>query len=483
MSRRPEPLPRLALPTRVEQRGIDFVPMHERRSRPLNVGVVLLVANLSFSLIAVGFIPIAIGLSLSQAIATNILGALIGSLAFCGFSLLGARTGTNSPVSTGAFFGVKGRLIGTLVSAFVALGVVAIAVWVSGQFLVATSARVFGTSDSNGVYAVGYALVLLICMGVAIYGHELIVASQRYLLVPVALVILVGFLIMGDRVSRIDTASDASFSAWATALTVGISSAISYCTLVNDYTRYIDPSRFSSRAIAGAAGTGLFVGLAVAMCFGSLMGAISPSLDPVVGAAQNLPLWYVIFLCLVAVCGGFGQAGTALYSTGLDLSSVIPRLTRPVATAAMSGVVIALVYLGAFVWDALGLLVMFIAILVALAVPWITISYAGMLVVGNRYQAQDLQVFMRGQSGGSYWYSDGWSFPAVGAWLFGSVVAVCFVATDTYVGFGGGWFGFDASIPMGALASLLALGLLSRDRETWHPWRGTPTETALTSEP
>ena len=63
--------------------------------------------------------------------------------------LFGPRTGTNNPVSSGAHFGVVGRLIGTFLEASASLAFAALSIWTGGDALVAALDRFFGIEDSD----------------------------------------------------------------------------------------------------------------------------------------------------------------------------------------------------------------------------------------------------------------------------------------------------------------------------------------------
>ncbi len=70
--------------------------------------------NLAFSVIVFGWLPITFGLGFGSAIAASAVGIGLGTLLIAPpLSLLGPRTGTNNTVSSGAHFGVSGRMIGS----------------------------------------------------------------------------------------------------------------------------------------------------------------------------------------------------------------------------------------------------------------------------------------------------------------------------------------------------------------------------------
>jgi Permease for cytosine/purines, uracil, thiamine, allantoin len=55
--------------TAIEQHGIDYIPDEERASRPSNLFFILFGGSLTFSLIIIGWFPIAFGLSVFGGVA------------------------------------------------------------------------------------------------------------------------------------------------------------------------------------------------------------------------------------------------------------------------------------------------------------------------------------------------------------------------------------------------------------------------------
>ena len=164
---------------RIEARGVDYIPEVERNSRPSNLAAVFFGGNLAFSVIVFGWLPIVFGLGWWSAVTSSVVGLAIGTLVTAPLALLGPRTGTNNPVSSGAHFGVNGRLIGSALTLLFALGFVAIAVWTGGDALVASATRLVGTPGGNGMLAVGYALIAAGIVTVALYGHATVVVLQK----------------------------------------------------------------------------------------------------------------------------------------------------------------------------------------------------------------------------------------------------------------------------------------------------------------
>jgi len=125
--------------------------------------------------------------------------------------------------------------------------------------------------------------------------------------------------------------------------------------------------------------------------------------------------------------------GTA-YSSGLDLDAIVPQLTRVQATIATSLVAAGLVYLGALVFNLADSVLAISIILLVLSTPWAVITGLGYLLCRGRYDLDALQVFNRGERGGRYWFTAGFNYRAVVAFLAGAVFGLLAANTTLYVG-------------------------------------------------
>src|ERR1700742_949580 len=112
---------------RIEETGVAHIPEAERDSRPANLATVFFGGNLAFSVIVFGWLPITFGLGWWSTVTASALGLTLGTLITAPLALLGPRTGTNNTVSSGAHFGINGRMIGSALTLFFALVYAAIA--------------------------------------------------------------------------------------------------------------------------------------------------------------------------------------------------------------------------------------------------------------------------------------------------------------------------------------------------------------------
>jgi len=255
-------------------------------------------------------------------------------------------------------------------------------------------------------------------------------------------------------------------SFWATWLLSAVTAAslpISYAPFVNDYARYICPHRWSSKRIAFAAGGSMFVGCAVALLFATYTATAMPVnvSSWVNGLIQLSPTWYVVPIVLIGIVGSFAQGAACIYGSGLDVSSLIPRLRRYQATAMVGAIGMGLVILGQYRSSIQTFAGSFLIILVVVTTPWMFICLLGHLFVRGRYDAAgDLQVFNRGERGGRYWFFHGFNIAACAAWIPAMALGLLFADTSIYIGpfantFGAGTGGYLCFVVAGGLGLIL----------------------------
>ncbi len=140
--------------------------------------------------------------------------------------------------------------------------------------------------------------------------------------------------------------------------------------------------------------------------------------------------------------------------TGLDTSSLIPRLKRVPATLVISACSVVLVYLGALVWNAFDTVSAFLLILIVVCTPWMVICLIGFYYARTRYNVADLQLFNAGKSGGVYWYTYGFNIRAFVAFVPAVVVGILFINTTLWVGpWANAYKGIDLSFISAAVIS------------------------------
>jgi len=423
----------------VESAGIEYLPEDARDSRPRNLGAVFLGANLTWTNVVFGAFAIMFGLSFWQTVASMVVGTAVGTLAVTPTAIIGPRTGTNMTVSSGAFFGIRGRFIGSGIALAIAFGFATVTVWTSGDAIVAAGHRLLGTPQNDVVHAVAYAAVAALMVTVALYGHATIVAMQKVVVPVVGALMVLGVFAFASGFQPGPTGGEYAlggfWQTWALSAVLFAAAPISYGPTIGDYTRRISARRFGTRRICGALGIGMFIGVLLPSLFGAFtaMTFANPTdsyLDDLVAAS---PGWYVLPIVVISLLGGLSQGVLCVYASGLDLEGLAPRLKRTHTTIITAAVAIALLYLGVFVFDAVDSVTAMTVALNAVITPWVAILAIG-AVRTKAYDPTDLQAFAYGVHGGRYWFTGGWNVPVVVAWSVGAVFGLLTVNTTLYVG-------------------------------------------------
>lgn len=425
---------------KVEHRGIDFIPHDERHSSPKNIFWIFIGANLCVALFVVGWLPVSFGLGWWASLSSIIVGAALGATILVPVALLGPNTGTNGPVSSGAFFGVVGRIVGSMIALLVNLGFYALSVWTGGEMVVLGLHKLVGLPADNLILGLSYAAVAVISSAVAIYGHASMLLVER-LMIPIAgILMLAGIYIYAPHFNQADFGGHyllgGFWPTWLLAVTTATVAVYLYANSICDWTRYISFEKHSKRSLLTATWTGSFIGLSLPLAFGAYVGVAigSSSQDFVQGMVGLAPIGYLIPLVLMGSVGSLGQCTVLLYSSGLDFSSLFPVLRRPAATFLLSVVALVFVYVGTMVWNVENSLTAFIQLLGVATASWIAVVVLGHYAHGGEYDTHALQVFNRGEKGGVYWHWNGWNWRGTVAFLTGTILGLMFLDCALYVG-------------------------------------------------
>lgn len=425
----------------IEQRGVDTIPEEERTSGPRDLISILLGSNLCLGVIVFGWLPPSFGLGLWPSVTAIVTGTLVGIAFTAPLALVSLRTGTNLSTSSGAQFGVRGRLVGSVVGLLLSLGYTALTLWIGGDVMVGTLSRLTGLPDTGVSRAVMYGVLAACTVVGAVFGYRLLLRMSKLLSIGMVVLLAIGvFAYAPDFTAAAPPDTEYLLGTfWATwllaAVAAGLSGPVAFITLLGDYTRYISPRRHSSRKVFWSTGLGLLLGLLIPQLFGTYTALAARAgaeyAGPLVEAA---PFWYLVPLLVAAAAGSVGNAGLMLYSMGLDLDAIVPKATRTTATVIAAAVATAFVFFGSFSWDVQSAMTSFVLLLTAIGTPWAVITLIGYVRCRGQYDADALQVFNRRAKGGIYWFSNGWNIPATLSWAIGAGVGLLAVTTPFYEG-------------------------------------------------
>jgi purine-cytosine permease-like protein len=454
--------------TEVETYGIDTIPDHDRVARPRDLFRIQFGGANTFATIILGTFPVLLGLSLWQAVAATVTGLLVGALILMPLGLFGPRTGTNNAVSSGAHFGVRGRVVGSFLSLLTAIAFYSISVWVSGDAVAGALTRLFGAPDNDAVRGVIYAVLGALVILVVVYGYQFMLLVNKIVVIANTVLMLLGIAAYAGRFDAgYDPGPDAYAlgSFWPTfvlSALIVMGNPISFGAFLGDWSRYIPASTPAPRLLGATLGAQLAT--LVPFLFGVATATIvSGEQDYVFALVQVSPLWYTVLLVVIAFLGGMSTGVTSLYGTGLDFSSVFPRLSRVQASLVIGTLAFVFILVGRLAFDLIDSVNAFIGAIVICTTPWMVIMAIGYIVRRGSYTPEDLQVFNQGRTGGTYWFTGGVNWRGMAAWIPAAIVGLMFANYPPLIEgpFRNSAGGVDISLPVTlALAAITYLILL-----------------------
>ena len=447
--------------TEVEGFGIDTIPDADRTSTPRDLFRIQFGGANTFATVLLGTFPIAFGLSFWEGVAATVLGVLVGTLFLMPMGLFGPRTGTNNAVSSGAHLGVTGRIAGSFLSLLTAIAFYSISVWVGGDALVGAFVRLFGAEDSQGLRIALYALLGIIVIVVVVYGYQFMLLVNRVAVWANSILMLLAIVAFAGVFDPSYAGSGEYLLGdfWPTfvlSALIAMSNPISFGAFLGDWSRYIPRGTSNAKLMLATLG-GQSMTL-IPFLFGVATMTLVAGGDYVVGLIGVAPEWYAYLIIVVAFVGGLSTGTTSLYGTGLDFSSVFPRLTRATATIAIGTVAFAFIVAGRLFTDLLGAVNGFVGAIVVTTTPWMIIMAIGFWNRRGWYSPEDLQVFNRGKKGGRYWFTNGINWRAMTAWVVSAVLGLQFAYYPPIIE--GQWSGVAGGVDLSLIVAIVSAAVL-----------------------
>ncbi|HET7530452.1 MAG TPA: cytosine permease [Mycobacteriales bacterium] len=318
----------------IEPGGAEFIPLDERHGRPTKLFWTWMSPNFEFATVFVGVLSVAVfGLSFGKAVASLVLGTVVGSLFHGVLSARGPRYGVPQMVLSRVAFGYWGNVLPAGLQAVTA-GI--------GWFAVNS---VSGALALNTLTHLPKVLCLLIIAAtqitIALFGHNLIHVFEK---------VAFPLLLVAFGLGAIWTFSKADYSGGSHeipgAFLISFAAMFGYVAGWNpyaaDYTRYL-PTSTDSRAAGVWAAVGLGVSCIALSTLGAASATIATSGDLSPTAAFTAPYPTAVRdLVLLAIALGAVAANVInIYSGSMSFLTVGIRLhatLRRALAAAVFGV-------------------------------------------------------------------------------------------------------------------------------------------------
>jgi purine-cytosine permease-like protein len=388
------------------------------------------------------------GLSFAQAVIMIVIGNLFYLLTGLA-SVQGPEAGTTTFTISRAPFGPRGNKLPSLFNWITQVGfeIEGIALIVFAAILLAAKAG-FSAGDPAKVIFIIVAVAIQAVL--PLLGHAAVLRVLRWLAIPFVIL----FAIMaGLTTSKVNLHALHHGASWG-ALTIFLALVISAGGLGwtengNDYSRYL-PQAASKRRIVLAVALGGAIPSALLEILGAAVATGVPSATTPNGLVASFPGWFVWPYLIFAILQLFAINTIDLYSSGVTLQSLIPRLKRLQCVAVdtvVCGFVAAYAVFSSHFYTLLSDFLLFIILWLG---PWCAIFLVDSFLRRNRYDTAALL----DERSGRYFRNGGFHWPAIIAQVLGMVVAALWLnAYSPYVGYfasrHGGPFGSDFSVFLG----------------------------------
>jgi NCS1 family nucleobase:cation symporter-1 len=414
---------------RLEISTIQPIALDQRHGTAADLFTVWFGSNLMLLTIVTGGLAVTIfALPFGWAVFALLIGNLVGAIFMALHAAQGPTLGVPQMIQTRGQFGSLGSLLVVGIVIVMYVGFLASNLVLGGEAL---SSLAPGVSDMPGIALVGVLSVVA-----AIWGHDLIHAYARVMSWVSATVLLVAFAwIIQVHGLPADFLSRNSVSAAGLLGTISAAALwqIAYAPYVSDYSRYM-PRDTGARPAFWASYWGSTLGSVLPMMLGAMIGLATTQKSLVSGLAtltQGIaPLVLIVFSVGIAAANAMNLYCGAL-STLTFGQTLFPRWSpalraRTITVVVLFGLSLAAALLGKNSF--LDNYTDFILLLLYVLVPWTAINLVDYYLL--RHGHYDVASFFR-QDGGIYGRVNA---VAVQCYLIGIVVQLPLVATPLYTG-------------------------------------------------
>ncbi len=403
-----------------ESRGIDYIPLSERRGSPIDLAWMWAGALFNVEYVVYGALIMSFGLRFWQAALVIVLGNLSYLIAGLG-SLQGPRAGTAAFTINRAPFGPNGAKIIALFNWVTQVGFE-----VEGLALVVLAGLALfdkaGVGSSVGLKIALIVVAAAIQLLLPLFGHRAMLRVLRALVIPFVILFVVLTILSVPKV-HLGAGSDGSWQTMFVALALIFSAGgYGWPMNANDFSRYLPPDA-SPRRIVCSVAIGGYVPSALLQLLGAALYTIPAVAHGGGGAISGLPSafsgWFIWPYLAFVVVQLFAINSIDLYSSGLTLQAIIPSIKRwqcvLLDTCVAGGLTAFAVFsagFNTFVSD----FILFILIWLA---PWVMIYLVDYALRRGRYDSRALL----DPRPGIYWRSGGLHWPGLIAMGLGMAAA------------------------------------------------------------
>jgi purine-cytosine permease-like protein len=446
----------------VERRGIEHIPQADRWGRPSSLFWMWAGAVWNVEFVVYGALAIVVfGLSFFQSVIIILIGNLFYVLTGLA-SVQGPAAGTTTFGVSRAPFGPNGNRMPSLFNWVTQVGFE-----IEGIALIVFAA--IALSSKAGFTAGTTAKVIFIVLAVAIQavlpllGHAAVLQVLRWLAIPFVVLFAVMAALTTSKVDLHIPPHGASWGALTVFLALVISAGgLGWTENGNDYSRYLPRTADKTRIVLAVALGGAIPSALLEILGAAVSTGLGANATTVTNITAGFPSWFVWPYLIFAIVQLFAINTLDLYSSGVTLQSIFPRLRRLQCVAIDTIVAGGLAGYAVFSHRFTTLLADFLLFIIVWLGPWCAIYLVDSLLRRNRYDQEALL----NERGGRYYRNGGFYWPAIIAQVTGMVAAALWLnAYSPYVGplaaRVGGTIGSDFSVFIGLIVGGLVYLVLA----------------------
>jgi len=308
--------------TAVEPGGIEYIAERERHGNPIQLFWTWVSPNMEFATVFVGVLPIAVfGGGFWPTVLGVTVGSLMGSITHAILSTMGPRFGVPQMVEGRASFGFFGNFLPAGLSWLTASFGWFIVNSVSGAFALVTLTSLLNNHHEVLNFSVAFVIIVVAQVIVAFIGHNMIHQFERIIFPYLTIVFgLATIIILAQAHPGLDFNGKAPVAfggpsgAFILAVFIAFGYAIGWNPFASDYSRYL-PRSSNPRAVALAAGLGVFVSCAVLEIAGAAAATIGQlGNNPTPLFTDPLPFWLQVLVLLGIALGAVAANVLNIYS-------------------------------------------------------------------------------------------------------------------------------------------------------------------------
>ncbi|MCX4538002.1 cytosine permease [Streptomyces sp. NBC_01669] len=447
----------------IEQHSIDYVPPEERYGKPWHLFTVWFSSNVQITGFVTGVLAVTLGLDLPWAVATILIGNLVGAVFMAYHSIQGPRLGVPQMIQSRAQFGFLGTLLPVVIVLCMYVGFGVEGGVITGQAFAnwAHISFTWSVIIQGAVPAV-----------IAIVGYKVIHLSTRVVSVVSGLLFLALTIALACHLpEHLPSGPAPSFGTVLLVMSIFVSWQLTWAPYVSDYSRYL-PEDTPSRTTFLWTYAGSALGSSWVMILGAFAATISAEAvgDDAIGMlSRQIPalssailLAIVIGIVPAGVYGYYGMYLTAISAFSAKGHGSATPLVRAVFIVVSATLTIAATLMASgHILSTVESITLF---LLYLLVPWTAINLTDYYVVRRGHYDVGELFRPRGEYGLVNW-------PAVLVYLVAIAAQIPFISSSLYTGplvdhLGGA----DISWIVGLLvATVLYLAYTRRTREVAQP--------------